>query len=79
MCHGQLVTLCMFKCYTSQQVNPISLMDKMSKIVNAVTILKKEFEQLVADRIQLTQQFGQQAADFEERLSSTLDYLVAKK
>lgn len=61
------------------QVNPVSLIDKLSKMANAVTILKEEHQQLVAERTLLTQQFGQQAADFEERVSSTLDYLVANK
>lgn len=62
-----------------QQVNPISVIDKMGKMANAVAILKEEFEQLVTERAQLQTKFGQDASDFEERLKSTLDYLVANK
>lgn len=55
------------------------MIEKVRKMGNAVTVLKQEYEQLVADRTRMSDEFGQAAGDMEDKIRSTLEYLVAKK
>lgn len=61
------------------QVNPIILIDKLSKMANAVSILKQEYDQLVTEETELRQELDGSAAELEERTRSTLNYLLRKQ
>lgn len=55
------------------------MIEKVRKMGNAVTVLKQEYEQLLADRTRMSEEFSQAAGDMEDKIRSTLEYLVAKK
>lgn len=61
------------------QVNPVTLIDKLSKMADAISILKREFEQLVSEQTELKQGLDKESAELEERIRSTLTYLVSKQ
>lgn len=48
-------------------------------MANAVSILKEEYEQLVTEQTELSQELDQSAAELDEKARSTLNYLVRKQ
>jgi uncharacterized protein YeeX (DUF496 family) len=57
----------------------MSMIEKVRKMANAVSVLRQEYEELVADRTRMSQELGHEAVELEEKIKSTLEYLVAKK
>ena len=60
-------------------MDPATLIEKMRKLAHAMSILKQEHDDLVAERSLLVQQFTSETSALEEGLESTLLYLVDKK